>query len=91
MADVRESIRLSDEEIRIFVEASKTVIVGTNNHDGVPHLVPMWFAVIDGLVHMHTYRRSQKVVNLARDNRGSLLVEDGHRYAVFSCVVVMTS
>ncbi|RMD82043.1 MAG: PPOX class F420-dependent oxidoreductase [Candidatus Dadabacteria bacterium] len=80
MPNLRHLIRLTDEEIRQFIESSKTAIVGTINHDGWPHVVPMWYAVIDGLIHMHTYKKSQKVRNLERDPRGSILIEDGVRY-----------
>lgn len=80
MANVRDRIRLSEQEIAAFLESSRTVIMGTINHDGYPHLVPMWYSMLDGLVHMHTYRTSQKVRNIERDSRGSVLVEDGTEY-----------
>jgi len=80
MANIRSEIALSNEEIRDFLERSKTVIMGTLNHDGWPHLVPMWYSVVDGLIHMHTYKTSQKVKNVERDDRGSALVEDGVVY-----------
>jgi PPOX class probable F420-dependent enzyme len=80
MANVRDKIRLGDDEMREFIERSKTVIMATNNHDGYPHLVPMWYSMLDGLVHMHTYKTSQKVRNIERDPRGSILVEDGEDY-----------
>jgi nitroimidazol reductase NimA-like FMN-containing flavoprotein (pyridoxamine 5'-phosphate oxidase superfamily) len=76
----RERIKLDDEEIRVYIERSRTLIMGTINHDGYPHLVPMWYGVLDGLIKMHTYRSSQKVVNLERDDRGSVLIEDGESY-----------
>ncbi|HEY2774550.1 MAG TPA: pyridoxamine 5'-phosphate oxidase family protein [Candidatus Binatia bacterium] len=80
MANVRARIRLGDDEVREFLANAKTVIVGTNNHDGYPHLVPMWYSMLDGLVHMHTYKTSQKILNVERDPRGSILVEDGTEY-----------
>lgn len=80
MPNVRDQIRLTDEEIEAYLESSKTVIMGTINHDGWPHLMPMWYSVIDGLVQMHTYKTSQKVLNIQRDPRGSILVEDGTAY-----------
>jgi PPOX class probable F420-dependent enzyme len=80
MANVRDQIRLGEDEMREFITGAKTVIMATNNHDGYPHLVPMWYSVLDGLVHMHTYRTSQKVRNIERDPRGSILVEDGVDY-----------
>jgi PPOX class probable F420-dependent enzyme len=80
MPNVRDSIRLTDEEIESFFESAKTIVIATNNHDGYPHLVPMWFSMLGGLVHMHTYKSSQKVRNIERDPRGSVLVEDGEDY-----------
>lgn len=80
MANVRDKIRLTDDEMVDFLEKSRTVIMGTNNHDGYPHLVPMWYSMLGGLVNMHTYRSSQKVKNIERDPRGSILVEDGIDY-----------
>jgi PPOX class probable F420-dependent enzyme len=80
MANVRSKIALTEEEIAAYLDEQKTLIMGTLNHDGWPHLVPMWFVMIDGLVHMHTYKTSQKTVNIERDARGSVLVEDGEEY-----------
>ncbi len=80
MANQRSRIALSDEEAEAYIRAKKTLIMGTLNHDGWPHLVPMWFSVLDDRIHMHTYRNSQKVKNLERDKRGSVLVEDGETY-----------
>jgi PPOX class probable F420-dependent enzyme len=80
MPNVRDKIRLTDEEIEAFLGSAKTVVMATLNHDGYPHLVPMWYSVLDGLVHMHTYKSSQKVKNIERDARGSILVEDGTDY-----------
>ena len=67
MPNVRDKIRLTDEEIEAFLGSAKTVVMATLNHDGYPHLVPMWYSVLDGLVHMHTYKSSQKVKNIERD------------------------
>ncbi len=80
MGNQRSKIQLDANEIAGYIASSMTCIVGTTNHDGYPHLVPMWYSVFDGLVHMHTYKSSQKVKNIERDDRGSLLVEDGQTY-----------
>ena len=40
--------------------------VGPN---GVPHLVAMWYGVIDGKIWFETKARAQKTVNLRRDER----------------------
>ncbi|MGI9579416.1 MAG: PPOX class F420-dependent oxidoreductase, partial [Microthrixaceae bacterium] len=48
--------------------------------DGTPHLVAMWFAVVDGKIWFETKAKSQKAVNLRRDARITVLVEDGETY-----------
>lgn len=81
MGNQRSAIQLSDAELATYFEHEKTLIMATHNHDGYPHVVPMWFCMIDGLVHMHTYKTSQKVLNIERNPKGAVLVEDGVEYA----------
>ncbi len=76
----REQIRMSEEEIRAFLEEQRILQVATIDHDGWPHLVAMWYAVIDGQVVFWTYAKSQKAVNLRRDDRLTCLVETGEAY-----------
>ena len=54
--------------------------LATHSRDGGIHLAPMWFVVTAGVPEMWTYRRSQKVRNLRRDPRASVLVEAGRSY-----------
>ncbi len=85
----RDQIRMTDEEIRAFVRASKTIILCTSGSDGVPHPMPMWFVADDDLaVSMATFRGTQKIVNLQRDSRVSLLVEAGREYSELKGVVI---
>jgi PPOX class probable F420-dependent enzyme len=71
---------MSDEEFWQFVESQKTVQVATVQRDGSPHLMPLWFAVEDGAIVLETFSKSQKVKNLERDPRITLLFEDGDEY-----------
>jgi hypothetical protein len=51
--------------------------------------MPMWFTVADdGAIWMTTFRKSQKVQNLRRDPRVSLLVESGEVYSELAGVVL---
>ena len=85
----RAQIRMSPDEIRKFVEESQTIILSTNGTNGYPHPMPMWFTVdAEGAICITTYARSQKVVNLERDPRVSLLVEAGEEYAQLKGVVM---
>ena len=76
----RDSIRMSDEEIRAFLEEQRILQVATIDHDGWPHLVAMWYVLIHNQVVFWTYAKSQKAANLRRDARLTCLVETGERY-----------
>ena len=76
----RDLIRMSDEEIRAFLEEQRILQVATIGKDGWPHLVAMWYVLINDQVVFWTYAKSQKAINLRRDLRLSCLVESGVRY-----------
>lgn len=81
MALKRHLIRLSPQEQQAFLEAGKTIYLASNGEDGFPHLIAMWYALDgDGSILMTTFRKSQKVRNLERDPRCSLLLEEGATY-----------
>jgi PPOX class probable F420-dependent enzyme len=76
----REQIRMTDDEIGEFLTRSRTATMATVGPDGTPHLVAMWYAVIDGELWFETKAKSQKAVNLRRGPRITVLVEDGQTY-----------
>jgi PPOX class probable F420-dependent enzyme len=76
----RSKITFTEAEVAQFLEEQRVANIATIGPTGVPHLVAMWFAVVDGDVWFETKAKSQKVVNLKRDNRISCLVEAGHTY-----------
>ncbi len=71
---------MSEEEIAAFLGEPRKLQLATINADGTPHLVTMYFAMVDGRIAFWTYRRSQKAVNLRRDPRLTCLVEAGWSY-----------
>ena len=81
MAKRRDQIRMTEEELWRFVEEQQSLQVATINKDGSPQLTTLWFAVVDGAITFETYTKSQKIVNLRRDPRIAVLVEDGTEYA----------
>ena len=76
----RDVIRMTDDEMWAFIEERKSLQVATLGKDGSPHLTTLWFAVIDGKIGFETFTKSQKIVNLKRDPRIAVLVEDGIVY-----------
>ena len=77
----RPLIAMTPEEQAAFLAGIKTVTLSSIDGQGYPHSIAMWFSVIDGLVHMTTFRKSQKVVNIRRNPKVSLLAESGVHYS----------
>jgi PPOX class probable F420-dependent enzyme len=73
-------IRMTDDEIAAFLEAGKSLQLATINKDGTPHLVAMWYGLVDGKIVIETFEKSQKAVNLKRDPRIACLLESGTEY-----------
>jgi len=84
----RKDITMSPEELGAFLEEGRTLQVASLHRDGRPHLVPMWYVVEDGKVVFRSFTRSQKIVNLRRDPRLSVLVEKGEAYADLRGVMI---
>ena len=80
MASRRDEITLTDEEQRRLIDSERVVIVGSHGPRGWPHLMPLWYVPRDGEIWIYTYAKSQKVRNLERDKRATLLIETGHEY-----------
>jgi PPOX class probable F420-dependent enzyme len=76
----RDQIQLSPSEPLAPLDSERVVIVSSHGPRGWPHSMPMWFTVRDGEIWIWTYAKSQKVKNLERDNRATLLIEAGHEY-----------
>ena len=77
----RDQIVLSEEELAELLGEERVVIVSSLGPRGWPHSMPMWFVPRDRAdLWIWTYAKSQKVRNLERDPRATLLVETGHEY-----------
>ena len=76
----RSRVAMTDDEVAAYLERSRTATLATIGADGRPHLVAMWYAWIDGEIWFETKTASQKAVNLRRDPRVTVLVEDGETY-----------
>ena len=63
-----------------MLAGSRKVQLATINPDGYPHLVTMYYTLVDSKIAFWTYRTSQKALNLTRDSRISCLVETGEAY-----------
>lgn len=80
MPSRRDQIKLTPEEQLELLEEERTVIATTIGPRGWPHSMPLWYVVRDGDIWVWTFRKSQKIKNLERDDRCTLLIEAGHEY-----------
>ena len=48
MASKRSQITMTDEEVQAYLESERVLNVATIGPTGHPHLVAMWFAMVDG-------------------------------------------
>ncbi|HEY0581963.1 MAG TPA: PPOX class F420-dependent oxidoreductase [Chloroflexota bacterium] len=76
----RAQITMTEAELAEFIEQQRTATIATLGPTGFPHLVAMWYGVIDGQIWIETKLKSQKVTNLRRDDRITCLIEDGLTY-----------
>src|SRR4051794_13219372 len=88
MAGRRNQITMAPEEIEAYLEAQRTLQVASINADGTPHLVAMWYARHHGEIAFWTYAKSQKVVNVRRDPRLTVMVESGATYEELKGVTI---
>jgi PPOX class probable F420-dependent enzyme len=88
MPSRRDLIRMTPEEERTYLAARRRVILVTMGPGGMPHAVPMNYGLDEqGRVLITSFRKSQKVRNLERDPRATLLVESGETYADLKSVM----
>lgn len=80
MPNRRDMIRMTDAEVTAFLGEERVLNVATIGPTGHPHLVAMWFALLDGRPAFWTFAKSQKIQNLRRDDRITALVEAGDAY-----------
>ncbi len=76
----RDKVAMTGGEVAAFLAQARKLQLATINQDGTPHLVTMYYVLLDGRIAFWTYRASQKARNLARDPRVTCLVEAGEQY-----------
>ncbi len=84
----RDQIRMTDDEVRAFLDEERTVTCATNGRDGFPHLMPLWYVRRGDVLWAWTYAKSQKVRNIERDPRATLQVEAGTEYHLLRGVML---
>jgi PPOX class probable F420-dependent enzyme len=76
----RDQILMTPDEMHAFLDEGRDLQVASINADGTPHLVTMWYLRDGDDLLFWTYAKSQKVVNVRRDPRATVLVATGEKY-----------
>jgi len=76
----RDIIRMTDDEVTEFLTGRHSAAMSTLAADGSIHSVAMWYGFIGDVMAVETKSRAQKVLNLRRDPRITMLIEDGEYY-----------
>ena len=84
----RKDISLSDTELADFLESGHTLQVASIYGDGYPHLAPMWYVIADGKITFRSFTKSQKILNLRRNPKLSVLLESGETYDELKGVMI---
>jgi len=91
----RARIVMTASEVWGFLHRSRTASVASIGPDGMPHVVAMWYGIIEDAVYIETKSKSQKAVNLRRDPRMVFMVEGGtsydslHGVSLEGCAVIL--
>ena len=90
MPSRRDQIKLTPDEVTEFLAQERVMNVATYGPDGWPHVTALWYVMQDGDPCSWTYAKSQKVKNLERDDRATVLVESGTEYSELKGVMMKT-
>ena len=76
----RPDLSMSADAIQEFLRGPHVGVLSTIDHLGYPHAVGIYYDYSEDELRMWVYGKSQKVRNVERDPRCSLLVEAGEPY-----------
>jgi PPOX class probable F420-dependent enzyme len=68
------------DAVRQFLEERRFAVLATINPDGSPQQTVMWYQLRGDIIMMNTLAGRLKDLNVRRDPRVSICLEDGYRY-----------
>jgi PPOX class probable F420-dependent enzyme len=77
------------EKARAFLQEQRFAVLATLNKDGSPQLTTMWYLLEGDTIMMNTKAGRVKDLNMKRDPRISICVENGYTYVTISGIVEM--
>ena len=80
MTSQRQQIRMTEAGVSASLASQRKISVATLNADGSAHVMPMYYVMVEGRVAFWSYTKSQKMRNLQRDPRITVMAEAGEAY-----------
>jgi PPOX class probable F420-dependent enzyme len=68
---------MSPQEIKVFLAENKVCRMATVDKNGMPHVIPMWYVILDGDIYIETTGTTKKVKNIKANGKVSLVVDAG--------------
>lgn len=84
----RKDITMTPKEVLEFLTANRVLQVATIGRDGWPHVAAMWYVMDGDRVVFRSFTKSQKIVNLQRNPKFTVLVETGDDYSQLRGVMI---
>ncbi len=88
MPSRRTQIKMADAEVEAFLTEQTLGVLGSVDGHGNPHLVNVTFLHHQGTLIFSSFVKAQKIVNLQRNPRASMLIEIASPYHEIRGVLV---
>lgn len=72
----------------MFVAENKICRMATVDRSGMPHVIPMWYVILDGGIYIETTGGSKKVRNIESNDKVSLVIDAGNTLYDYRGVVM---
>ncbi len=84
-------LSLTPEELEAFLRTQRTIRVATSSPDGTPHVIPLWFVWVHGVVVLNSTLGNVTIRNLQRHPLAAGVIDDGDAYDRLRGVVIQGS
>jgi nitroimidazol reductase NimA-like FMN-containing flavoprotein (pyridoxamine 5'-phosphate oxidase superfamily) len=71
------SINMKEDEIKVFLAENKICRMATADNRGIPHVVPMWYVILDDCIFIETTGSTKKVRNIEKNDNVSIVIDRG--------------
>jgi nitroimidazol reductase NimA-like FMN-containing flavoprotein (pyridoxamine 5'-phosphate oxidase superfamily) len=74
------NLSLSLAELKAYLGTQRTIRLATSSREGTPHVVPLWFVWLDGVIFLNSTQGNVTIRNLEENPTATGAVDDGESY-----------